>query len=483
MLIGQASINLTANILSALLGLLSVFVFTRLFSPHDYGVYLLGVGFASVISVFLAGWFRNLVLSGHARNDGTEVRGVVASGFAIVCLTTPLAYGLARLIGLDTAAALAAVALSIVIGLFDLTQDLIRARLMAFSVMRGTLVRSMGVLCLGVAAALLSPTGLQLLLASAAACLFAIIIQSRAAWRGTVLVFDRSELVALARQGLPLTLSLTLLAISSVTDRFMIANLVGPADAGKYVAALDLVRQTLMLPAMSTAAAFFPLAIQIHARQGDAAVRKHFAECAELLFSVTLPAAIGFAMISWHVANVVLGADFREIAAQTMPIVAIAVIFQIMTQQYLHASFLLSGRNGFYLINTVAIIVANVILSYVLVQSHGTIGAAWARLGADVIGFICALALTRIAFPVPLAAGRLGLIMIAALLMALAVGALDKELHVSDLTACVALATTGALTYAALCWLFDISHARRRLRSGFALLRARRANITIGPNQ
>jgi O-antigen/teichoic acid export membrane protein len=141
MLIGQASINLTANVLSAVLGLLSVFVFTRLFSPHDYGVYLLGVGFASVISVFLAGWFRNLVLSGHARNDGTEVRGVVASGFALVCLTTPLAFVLARLIGLDTTPALAAVALSIAIGLFDLTQDLIRARLMAFSVMRGTLVR------------------------------------------------------------------------------------------------------------------------------------------------------------------------------------------------------------------------------------------------------------------------------------------------------------------------------------------------------
>src|SRR6201994_1387069 len=306
MLIGQASINLTANVLSALLGLLSVFVFTRLFSPHDYGVYLIGVGFASVISVFLAGWFRNLVLSGHARNDGTEVRGVIASGFILVCLSTPLAFALARLIGLDTTAALAAVALSVAIGLLDLTQDLIRARLMAFSVMRGTLVRSISVLGLGVLAALVSPTGLQLLLAATAACLIAIAIQFRTAWRGTALVFDRTKLVALARQGLPLTLSLTLLAISSVTDRFMIANLIGPADAGKYVAALDLVRQTLMLPAMSTAAAFFPLAVQIHTRQGDAAVRTHFAECAELLFGVTLPAALGFAMISWHVANVVL---------------------------------------------------------------------------------------------------------------------------------------------------------------------------------
>jgi O-antigen/teichoic acid export membrane protein len=62
MLIGQASINLSANILSALLGLLSVIVFTRLFSPHDYGIYLLGVGFAAVVSTFLVGWFRNLIL-------------------------------------------------------------------------------------------------------------------------------------------------------------------------------------------------------------------------------------------------------------------------------------------------------------------------------------------------------------------------------------------------------------------------------------
>lgn len=483
MLIGQAGINLTANVLSALLGLLSVFVFTRLFTPHDYGIYLLGVGFASVSSAFLAGWFRNLVLSGHARNDGTEVRGVVASGFALVCLSTPLAFAFARLIGLDTTAALAAVALSIAIGLFDITQDLIRARLMAFSVMRGTLVRSTSVLCLGVIAALISPTGLQLLLAATAACLFAILTQSRAAWRGTSFAFDRMELVALARQGLPLTLSLTLLAISSVTDRVMIANLVGPADAGKYVAALDLVRQTLMLPAMSTAAAFFPLAVQIHARQGDAAVRVHFAEYAELLFGVTLPAALGFAMISWHVANVVLGADFREIAGETMPIIAIAVIFQIMTQQYLHASFLLSGRNGFYLINTVAIIVANVTLSYVLVQSHGAIGAAWARLGADVIGFVCAFVLARLAFPVPLPVGRFGLIMVAGLITALTVGALDKELHLSHLAACIVLAAAGAAAYAALGWLFDISHARRRLRSGLALLRARRPNITIGRSQ
>jgi O-antigen/teichoic acid export membrane protein len=265
MLIGQASINLSANILSALLGLLSVIVFTRLFSPHDYGIYLLGVGFAAVVSTFLVGWFRNLILSGHARNDGTDVRGLVISGYSICCLAAPAAYGLGRLVGLDATAAMAAVLLSVAIGLFELTQDLVRARLLAVTVMKATLTRAVAALGLGAIVALFSPTGFLLLLSSALAYVIAVLVQSRTAWRGTTLKFDAAGLTAMARQGLPLTLSLTLLAISSVTDRFMIANLVGAADAGRYVAGLDLVRQTLMIPAMSAAAAFFPLAVQIHA--------------------------------------------------------------------------------------------------------------------------------------------------------------------------------------------------------------------------
>lgn len=479
MMIAQASINLTANILSALLGLLSVFIFTRLFSPHDYGVYLLGVGFASVISTFLAGWFRNLILNGHAPNDGTEVRGLVMSGYLACCLAAPIAFGLGRLVGLDTIPAIAAVGLAIAIGLFELTQDLLRARLMAITVMRATLVRAVSALGLGVIVACLSPTGFLLLVSSTAAYLLAVWVQS-SAWRGTVVKFDGPSLLAVAKQGLPLTLSLTLLAISSVTDRFMIANLVGAADAGRYIAGLDLVRQTLMMPAMSAAAAFVPLAVKIHANQGRTAVRTHLGECVELLLSITLPACLGFAVISSHVANVILGADFRSLAAETMPIVAIAVVFQILTQQYLHVSFLLSGRNTFYLVNTASIIAANVVLSYALISGYGTVGAAWARLGADIFGFACALLLSRRAYPIPFPAGRLALTVIAALIMALGVEALDRSLHISDLTACGVLACTGLVIYTALCWLFDISRARGRLKECVTFFRAKLANTNIG---
>lgn len=480
MLIGQATINFLANVLSALLGLLSVYVFTRLFAPYDYGIYVLGVGFASVISTFFVGWFRNLILREHGRNDGTDIRGLVIPGYLIACLTGPVAYGLGRLVGLDVWAAVAATALAITVGFFEVTQDLLRARLLAKTVMKATLVRALLVLCLGASVAMFERTGFILLASSTLAFLIATAVQSRVAWLATVIRFDRPALLNVAKQGLPITLSLVLLAISSVIDRFMLANLVGTADAGKYIAGLDLVRQTAMMPAMSAAAAFFPLAVQIHANQGTAAVQSHLSDCLELLLGITLPACLGFAVISSHVANVVLGVDFREIAAQTMPIVAVAVIFQILTQQYLHASFLLSGRNSFYLINTASIIVANALLSYVLISKYSALGAAWARLGADVFGFACALVLSRRAFALPFSLRALSLTLIAGLAMALIVVTIDKTLAVSDLTACVILVSAGAISYALLCWLLDISRTRDRSKLCLGFVRSKLANTGPG---
>nr|MBA2397628.1 hypothetical protein [Bradyrhizobium sp.] len=91
-------------------------------------------------------------------------------------------------------------------------------------------------------------------------------------------------------------------------------------------------------------------------------------------------------------------------------------------------------------------------------------------------GFACALVLSRFAFKIPLPLGRLALIVIAGLVMALAVAALDRSLQIADLAACAVLAGAGLVTYAALCWLFDISRLRGRLKTGLAMFRTKFAS-------
>ena len=275
----------------------------------------------------------------------------------------------------------------------------------------------------------------------------------------------------MAKAGIPLTVSLTLLALSSVIDRFIIAHLIGSAAAGQYSAGVDLVRQSLIIPAVSAAAAFMPLAVQIHANQGREATRAHLDECLEFLLAIMLPACIGFAVVSGHIANVVLGPDFRSMAIDVMPIVSVAVIFQIMSYQYLHISFLLSERNTFYLLNTGSALAVNLVVSYVMIQRFGAGGAAWGRLVAEVFGF-CQRAVAD-AMGVP----------DAGVLSAADAGA-DRHHRHGDRGAkpgaCASPRRQGCARRAAarrdrdlpaMCWVLNIAKSRHRLNRGLLIVR------------
>jgi O-antigen/teichoic acid export membrane protein len=471
MLLGQTAINFAANIVSAAFGLLNVIIFTRLFAPAEFGTYVLGAGFAAIASTFMTTWLRLPIMRKHARDDGTDIRGIIVPGLLLSSLLVPIAYVGTLLAGLASGPAFAAAGLALAIGIFETGQELLRARLQAFTVMKATIVRAVLITVLGVAFTILGRTGLVLLVSSALAYLLAALISTRIAWAGTKICYDREQLLGLAKAGIPLTLSLTLLAFSSLIDRFIIAHLIGSAEAGEFTAGADLVRQALIIPAVSAAAAFFPLSVQIYANQGHSAVRIHLEECLEFLFAIILPACVGFAIMSTPIANVVLGADFRSMAIAVMPIVSVAVIFQILSYQYLHISFLLSERNSFYLLNTGSALIVNVIVSYLLIQRMGAVGAAWGRLAAEIFSFCTALLLSRWAFPMPVPFGRVTRVLIATIVMAIVVRSLALALHLPDKDALAVLLPCGIGSYLALGWFLDIAKSRHRVRRGLMVMR------------
>jgi O-antigen/teichoic acid export membrane protein len=471
MLFGQTAINFAANVFSAAFGLINVVVFTRLFAPAEFGTYVLGLGFGTIASTFMTTWLRLPIMREQARGDGTDIRGIVVPGLLISCLAAPVTFLGAMLIGLDSGPALAAAGLAVAISFFDTGQELLRARLRAFTVMKAVIVRAVMVSVLGIAVSLASQSGVFLMVSSTLAYLLAAWAFSRDVWGGATVRFDGPRLFDMAKAGIPLTVSLTLLALSSVIDRFIIAHLIGPGAAGQYSAGVDLVRQSLIIPAVSASAAFMPLVVQVNANQGAVAARSHLEDCLEFLLAIMLPACIGFAIVSGHIANVILGPDFRSMAVEVMPIVSVAVIFQIMSYQYLHISFLLSERNTFYLLNTGSALAVNLVVSYLLIQHFGAGGAAWGRLVAEVFGFFCALLLTRWAFPMPVPYLRLTRVLIATIVMAIVVRSLELALHLSDKDALAVLLPAGIATYLTMCWLLNIAKSRYRLNRGLLIVR------------
>jgi len=480
MLLSQTAINFAANVFSAAFGLINVIVFTRFLSPNEFGTYVLGLGFAQITSTFMVSWLRLPIMREQARGDGTDVRGIIVPGLLLSCLLAPIAYLGAPLVGLAALPASAAAGLALAIGLFETSLELLRAKLQAFTVMKATMVRAVLVSALGIAFIAVGHTGMLLLTASALAYFLATLAITRTAWGGTAMRYDGTRLLRMLRAGLPLTASLTLLAFSSVIDRFIIAHLAGPASAGQYTAGVDLVRQALMIPAISAAAAFFPLAVQIHANKGAVAARGHLEECFEFLLAGMLPACLGFAALSAHLANVILGADFRSTAIAVMPLVSIAVIFQMLSYQYLHVSFLLSERNSFYLWNTGSVLIFNAIVSYFLIQHYGSIGAAWGRLAAEIFGFFGALLLTRWAFHMPMPLGRLTRVSIATVVMAIVVRGLDLLLAPFDKVGLAVLIPSGIVSYMIMCWLLDIAQTRRRLQRGLEIASKALTQLRLG---
>jgi O-antigen/teichoic acid export membrane protein len=471
MLVGQTAVNFAANVISAVFGLINVMVFTRLFAPAEFGTYVLGVGFATIASAFMSNWLRLPIMREQARDDGTDIRGILLPGLMLSCLLAPLAYVVAVLAGIGSGPALAAAGLALAVGFFEIGQDLMRARLKAFTVMKATVVRAVLVSAFGITVSIAGHTGVLLLMSSAVAYLLAALAFAPGVWAGTVICHDRARLFALAKAGIPFTASLTLYSLSSVIDRFIIAHLIGPAAAGQYSAGADLVRQALIIPAISAAAAFCPLAVRIYANQGRDAVRSHLEECFEFLLAMVLPASVGFAVVSTQIADVVFGPDFRIIAAAAMPIVSIAVIFQIMSYQYLHIGFLLSERNSFYFWNTSLVLVVNLAVSYVLIEHMGAVGAAWGRLVAEIFGFASALLLTRWAFPMPVPFLRMARVLLATLVMATVLRTLELAFDLAGKDALAVLLPAGIATYLMMCWLLNVAKGRDRLKSGLLIVR------------
>ncbi len=469
-LISQTAINFAANACSAAFGLLNVIIFTRLLSTAEFGIYALGLGFAAIVSTVIASWVRLYIMRTEPRGGTTDVRSIALPGLLLSCLVAPFAYIAGLFSGLQSGAAIAAVIFGLAFSVFDTTIELLRAKFQAFTVMKATVIRAALLLIFGVIFILIFGTGIALLISAALTYFTTTLLLTRQTWRGTSMRFDGPQLFTLAKAGAPLTLSLSLLAISATVDRFIIAHISGAAAAGQYAAGVDLVRQTLIIPAISAAATFMPMAVQIMSNRGVAAAREHLTECLELLLAISLPAALGFAVVSHHVAYVILGPDFRDLAVVVMPIICVMMIFQILTYQYVHIGFLLSDRNSLYLINAGSTMTFNCILVYVLISKMGPVGAAWARLVTEIFGFASAAMLTRWAFQIPLPWRPIGRVLIAAMTMVAVIKALDEMLAVSSKAALIILIPAGIITYFAMCWILNIAKGRQRLIRAFEMV-------------
>ncbi len=395
------------RLIAAIVGFLAIALYTRLVGPEGYGIFTLVLSAVTTGFALLYQWLRTGLLRFLPGQDqlASAPAAAAAIGYAwtsaaacAIALVLWLWPGLAlpnRYILLGLACTLALSAMEV---LLTVAQSRRRHRLYAGL----TIARALGALAVAGALAWAGYGAVGLLIGFLAAHAVPVMAVTAWHWRHLVaLPFAEASLRGMLVFGWPMAIIGVAGGIVGLSDRYMIAWLLGTAEAGIYAAPYDLVQRALNMLMLSAFLAFSPLVFNYFDRNQQAEVDDVLKKQSALMLLSSMPVAVLLAVNGPLVAKIFFGDAFRPGAIMLMPWIAAAGLIQGWVTYYLSYGYTLTQN----LLPNAAVVTAgallNVLLNLLLIPALGILGAAIATLATYVILFLSSLLLVRRWFALP----------------------------------------------------------------------------------
>lgn len=236
--------------------------------------------------------------------------------------------------------------------------------------------------------------------------LFGIVVAwltfGQAAWRAVRPRWpSRTLLHEYVSYGLPLVVTFALGWVIASSDRIIIAWLLDPASAGVYAVGYDLPQQTLGLVLTIINTAAHPLVTRLLESEGLQAARIQMRRNGELIFAFSLSGGVALIALGPQLVAVFIGASFREGALTVLPWVAASAVVAGLKAFHFDIAFHLMHKSRWLVLTSGIAALANVVLNFLLIPSHGIVGAAWATLGSFGLACVASAFLGSRVFPMP----------------------------------------------------------------------------------
>ncbi|MES0883034.1 oligosaccharide flippase family protein [Roseibium sp. SCP14] len=458
----HVSSYMIANLVAAIFGFALVVTFTRILSPAEYGIYVVGIGFSALISFVLFSWIIVSLLRFSSEGDDVDMRFTALVAFVVVAVLGPIAFG--AVFALSEGAQdylVPALCVAIGVGLFEFTLEIFRARQRTGLYAVSMICRSALAFCISCLLVLLFDLGGQgLLFGVAGGYAVTILIFMPKIWNRPVHKFDPEILRTMLKFGLPMTLSGAAFTLHAFVDRLVIVNFLGEASAGVYGASADFVRQVIQMLGVAVGSAIVPVAIRLYAQEDRQATNEHLIKSFEILLALILPAAVGMALTADRLAALVLGEAFREAASILIPVLVFALMFRSISFQYIHVSFQIAKKPFLMGFQGLFILIANVIGMIVLVPLFGLMGAAFSVVIAEICGVIFGFVVSRRAYPMPLKVLPVVKVCSATAFMAILVILSLRALNLDGITGIAVPVLTGVIAYSVAAFAVNIADIR-----------------------
>ncbi len=456
-------IYLSAHIGPAIIGFLAMILYSHLLSPAEYGVYVIGLSIAGVISATFFTWVRLSVSRYQARSPDVDLRGAAAVAYIVTAIVIAVATPVVLLIvrpDIDYSVLAGSLFLSLTLAAFEITQEFRRATLDPLRFATTAVVRGSLGLGLGLAAIRLGFGGLGLLLGVALSFLIANLATYQRRNAKSLRVSSGQHLAQFARYGLPFSLGAITFALHNSLDRLGIAYLLGESAAGQYGLAAEMTRQLIGLLGASAASAMVPIAFRTLAESGPAATRTRLAEGAELILALIAPVAVWLAISGDVIVGTLLGAQFQTAVASVLPLLAVARMCGAVNQLYLQVSFQLAEKPLLQVAHDTLLLVLNIALLFPLTLAFGLPGTAAAILIAEAFGILVGILLSRRAFRLPFIGWAIARVFAATGVMAVVTYAAKTASPGYGLTVLLSVVLLGGIGYAGAAILFNVAGIR-----------------------
>lgn len=370
-----------AALTPALVGFLTVIVYTRWMSADVYGVYTLVMLVSSVFGSTVFGWLH----SGLTRfwDDATvgreKLRKLLFTSLFVVFVPLALILMVTSIVNDKVGDALVVLALLLSAVLFDFCQ-----RLNFISQRRGMYFRAeivhavlIGVLSLGLVALGYSWQGAVLGVVASNVAVVLLFGEWRNVWQAKGRVLEYAVFKKLAFYGVPLSISYAMIGLMQMSERVLIGWFHDYNEVGQYAATYNPVRQIFFMIAASLHMAAYPLILKTLEDEGITAVSEKMREYLVFYLGIMLALAVGFLAVSDVFLPILIGEAFREKALVWLPWVIVSVV--------LH-SFYMFFTSLFFQINKqtvreaklVGVMLAlNVLMNLLILPLYGAVSVAF----------------------------------------------------------------------------------------------------------
>ena len=402
---------LPANIVQAVVGFLTIVVFTRVLSADDYGRYALAFSVMTLAHVAAFSWIEAAMARFWAAQSTDHDRAEhisslyrstfwIGGAFLLVSLLTVAVWPMDTGFKLAVAAGLVGAPVRC---FTKLAQERFRA---AGEVRKAAMLdigMALGGFGVGVGFAYAGAGGASPLLGLLIAPLFALpFVLPGELKLGAGGQVSRSRLRGYAGFGYPIAASLALALVLASTDRFLLAHFMDEAAVGAYHAGYSIANRTLDVMFIWLGAAGAPAMVMALERGGHADLRREARGQADLFVLIGLPSAVGIALVARPMAEFMIGEDLRFAAAQVTPWIAAGAFLSGVTVYYLNQAFTLARKTHLTLIAMAVPALVNVVLNLILIPRFGVVGAAWSTTASLAIGAIASALLAPASMRLPL---------------------------------------------------------------------------------